>query len=131
MQQGVRLPSLSKQKEILAMLTKCSLRRGAAVNMETLAIYVQDLSSYELGDIAAVLEDIGKESPQDFKQLWPAVGVFLEALRARIRANRPSVDEEAAERWKSYLEAVKAEGTQEPDAEIEKRIAALNARMGL
>lgn len=68
------------------------------MNSETLAIYAQDLSNYELEDVAAVLDDIGTEKIEDFKQLWPAVGVFLDAIRGRIRANRPSLEREAIDR---------------------------------
>lgn len=68
------------------------------MNQETLAIYAQDLSSYENDDIAAVLDAMGKEAPQDYKQLWPAIGTMLEAIRGRIRARKPSADREAIEK---------------------------------
>jgi hypothetical protein len=131
MQQGALSPSLQKQNEILALLTKCSLRRGAATNPETLAIYAQDLSSYDIDDVAAVLDDMGKEAPQDYKQLWPAIGTMLEAIRGRIRARRPTVEQEAADRWLRYIAAAKAEGTSEPDGEMLRRIESLNGKHNL
>ena len=101
------------------------------MNQETLAIYAQDLSSYELPYIEAVLDEMGKEAPQDFKQLWPAIGTMLEAIRGKIRANRPTAEQEAAERWKAYVAAAKAEGIEEPDAETLALIDKLNARLSL
>jgi hypothetical protein len=121
--------SLSKQKEILTLLTKCSLRRGAAVNPETLAIYAQDLSFYELSDIAEALEDLGLQPPQDFKQLWPAIGTILEVIRGQIRASRPSKDQRAQVQWKEHVARCKAEGSEELDVETKERIAALNAKL--
>lgn len=66
------------------------------MNQETLAIYAQDLSSYDIGAITEALELIGKESPQDFKQIWPAVGTIQEAIRGviRLRGDRRSIDAE-------------------------------------
>lgn len=124
-------PSLSKQKEILTLLTKCSLRRGAAVNPETLAIYAQDLSSYELEHIAAVLDEIGQEEPEDYKQLWPAIGTFLGAIRGRIRASRPTSEQVAKDKWDAYVKACAKEGIEAPDPEILARIAELNRKLGL
>lgn len=101
------------------------------MNQETLAIYAQDLSSYELEDIGAVLDDMGKEAPQDFKQLWPAIGTMLEALRGRIRTRRPSAEQLAKEAWDAYVEKCKAEAIEGPDPEIQALIAKLNARLSL
>ena len=91
--------SLSKQKEIIGMLTKLSLRRGSAMNQETLAIYAQDLSSYELSDIAAVLDHMGKQPPEEFKQLWPAVGTIIQAIETRVRekGSRGAIERENAQ----------------------------------
>lgn len=61
---------------------------------------------------------------------FPELAVIEAAVRESIRARKPPV-ETSADRWDRYLAAVKAEGHHEPDEEIEKRIAALNARMGM
>lgn len=112
----VRRPSLilNKQKEIVNLLLKCSMRKGSAVTAETFAIYAQDLSTYELGDIEAVLDEIGKEAPQDFKQLWPAVGTIIQAIEIKIRA-RKAASNDPGRRWLEYLEKFKAEGGQVTD----------------
>lgn len=81
---------------------------------ETFAIYAQDLSTYELGDIEAVLDEIGKEAPQDFKQLWPAVGTIIQAIEIKIRA-RKAASNDPGRRWLEYLEKFKAEGGQVTD----------------
>ena len=131
MQRQALSPSLLKQKEILSLLTKCSLRRGAPQNQESLAIYVQDLSSYSLEVIAPVLDKFGTDTPEEYKPLWPAVGVFLDLIRGHIRANRPSADQEAATRWLEYIAKCKAEGIEQPDAETLMRIEAMNDRFDL
>jgi hypothetical protein len=92
---------------------------------------VQDLSSYSLEVIAPVLDEIGKENPKDFKQLWPAVGTILDAIRGHIRANRPSAEQEAANRWLQYIDKCKEQGVERPDEETQTRIATLNEKFGL
>lgn len=131
MQQEELSPFLQKQNEILALLTRCSIRRGVPQNSASLAIYVQDLSSYSLDVIAPVLEKFGGEAPDDYKPLWPAVGVFLDLMRGHIRGSRPSVEQESAARWLNYIARCKAEGTEEPDADTLKQIEALNEKFGL
>jgi len=79
--------------------------------VEILAIYAQDLSTYELADIAEVLEEIGKEAPQDFKQLWPAVGTIIAAIEAKVKA-RKAASNDPGRRWLEYMEKWKAEGGQ-------------------
>lgn len=75
------------------------------MNPETLATYAQDLSLYELEPLAEAIDDIGKEAPKDFKQLWPAVGVFLEAVRGKVRSMRQS----SGDRWEEHVQRVKVE----------------------
>jgi hypothetical protein len=100
------------------------------VNPETLAIYVQDLSSYDLDAVAEALDGIGKEAPQDYKQLWPAIGIFLEAVRGAIRARKPPVPT-SAEKWDAYVKACIAEGVEAPDPEIAVKIEKLKQRISL
>ena len=78
---------------------------------EIFAIYAQDLSTYELSDIAAVLDEIGKEAPQDFKQLWPAVGTIIAAIEVKVKA-RKAASNDPGRRWLEYMEKWKAEGGQ-------------------
>lgn len=131
MQQHKPSPSLSKQKEIIKLLTNCGLRRNAPQNPESLVIYAQDLSNYDLDVIAVVLEKFGQDTPEDFKPIWPAVGVFLDLIRGHIRANRPTAEQASAKRWLEYIDKCKAEGTENPDEETLSRIAALNEKHSL
>lgn len=101
------------------------------MNQETLAIYAQDLSPYELDHIAAVLEAIGKEAPQDYKQLWPAIGIILDAVRGRIRASRPSAEQLAKDAWDAHVAKCRAEGLDAPDPELQALIDKLNLRISL
>lgn len=101
------------------------------MNPETLAIYAQDLSSYESEDVKAVLDDIGTEPPGDFKQLWPAIGTILEAVRGRIRSRRPTMEQQAADKWNHYVAACLAEGIEAPDPEIAAKIAKLNVKLAI
>ncbi len=78
-----------------------------------------------------MLDAIGREAPEDYKQLWPAIGTLDRAIREHIRARRPSVEQEAADRWLAYIAAAKAEGTTEPDGEMLRRIEALNGKHNL
>ena len=121
-------PSLSKQSEIVKLLTKCSLRKGAAATAETLIIYAQDLSTYELADVAAVLDEIGKEAPQDFKQLWPAVGTIIAAIEAKVRA-RKAASNDPGRRWLEYVEKFKAEGGEVTD--VGQMLCDVIAKVGL
>lgn len=123
-------PSLLKQKEILTLLTRCSIRRGSPQNSASLAIYVQDLSSYSLEVIEPVLETFGGEVPEEYKPLWPAVGVFTEMLRGHIRSSR-TPEPTSGEKWLQYVERCKSEGIEKPDDETLTRIEKLNGRFGL
>lgn len=91
---------------------------------------MQDLSNYSLDVIRPVLDRFGKEEPEDFKAVWPAVGVFIGMMRGQIRANREP-EPDAAERLRIYTERAKAEGLEAPDADMLKRIEDLNSRFGL
>ena len=128
MQQGKPSNSLSKQSEIVKMLGKCSMRKGSAVTVEILAIYAQDLSTYELADVAAVLDEIGKEAPQDFKQLWPAVGTIIAAIEAKVRA-RKAASNDPGRRWLEYVEKFKAEGGEVTD--VGQMLCDVIAKVGL
>lgn len=130
MQQQQLTPSLQKQTEILELLTKCSIRRGAPQNPAALAIYSQDLSSYGITEIREALEAIGAEAPEDFKAVWPAVGVFHSAIRARIRAKRKP-EPTGTERWDAYADEFWKNPPAPLDSELQAKIDALNEKFGL
>lgn len=127
-------PSLNKQTEIVKMLTHCSLRRGAPQNAASLFIYAQDLSTFELDVIAAVLEKFGAEVPEEYKPAWPAVGIFSEMIRSYLRSRRAT----AAAKEKAAADEVyraKAQREMEEDkanpAEWEAKINAAADRLKL
>jgi len=93
-----------------------------------LIIYAQDLSTYELADVAAVLDEIGKEAPQDFKQLWPAVGTIIAAIEAKVRA-RKAASNDPGRRWLEYVEKFKAEGGEVTD--VGQMLCDVIAKVGL
>lgn len=130
MQQEELSPFLRKQNEILALLTRCSIRRGAPQNSASLAIYVQDLSSYNLDVISPVLEKFGGEVPEDYNPLWPAVGVLTEMMRGYIRARR-SPEPTSGERWASHVDEYWKNPPAPLDAELQAKVDAMNEKFSL
>src|ERR1700733_4101451 len=130
-------PSLSKKSRISLLLTNFSLRRGAPVTAETLVIYAQDLSIYELDDIAEALDKFGQAVPEQFEPPFPCVGVFLRKVQSvasqRKRAERERLEElERAEKDRLYQEDLKAnpEKYAARDREIGEQVAAFKMRHG-
>lgn len=62
---------------------------------------------------------------------FPDIARILEAVRAVIRASRPSVEQAAASRWLEYIDKCKAEGIEKPDEETLAKINGLNSRFNL
>lgn len=123
-------PFLRKQKEILALLTRCSIRRGSPQDEASLAFYVQDLSIYSLEVIEPVLEKFGGEVPVEYKPLWPAVGVFTEMMRGRIRASR-APEPSSGERWAAHVDEFWKNPPAPLDAELQAKVDALNEKYEL
>lgn len=99
-------------------------------NPATLAIYAQDLSNYSIEVISAVLDAMGLESPAEYKQLWPAVGTILDAVRRHIYDNRP-LEPTSGDRWAAHVEDFWKEPPAPLDDEIQARVDALNEKFGL
>jgi hypothetical protein len=50
------------------------------VTPETLALYADDLSTFELDDIDEALERFGKAVPEQYEAAFPCIGVFLQKV---------------------------------------------------
>jgi hypothetical protein len=96
MQQHKPSPSLSKQTEIVKLLTRLSLSRRAAVNPETLAQDAADLSTYELDDIATGIEIVRRRGRSEGEAAYPEIHVIEEAIRGVKRGSneRRAIEEE-------------------------------------
>jgi hypothetical protein len=113
------------------MLTDCAYLRGAANDPQQLARYAVALAPYDVAVVQEMLTALGLSKRQEGEAALPDVGNMLERIRAIIRSRRPSPEEADSAKWLAYLEAAKAEGITEPDAEMLERIAALNEKHGL
>lgn len=89
-------PSLSKQSEIVKLLTKFSLRRQAAVNPETLALFASDLMHVELADLESALTELSNRPRRDGETAFPDLATVLETVRGvrRIRGEHKAIDAE-------------------------------------
>ena len=92
MQQRKPTPSLSGKSEILRALTMFSLRRQAAVNPETLALFSSDLSKYSLEDVEGGLAVLLGDVRRDGEAAFPELPRFVQAIR-KFREERASTAE--------------------------------------
>jgi hypothetical protein len=129
---------LSKRSEIVKLLTKFSLRRGAAVTPEILALYADDLSTFELDDIDEALERFGKATVEQFEAAFPCIGVFLAKVgsvaNTRKRAERERVEKlEEQERSRLAEEdfRLNPEKYLAQEREFQKKVDALNGKFGV
>lgn len=82
-------------------------------------------------DIETACKELGMKRRAEGETAFPDIATILEAVRGATRASRPTVEQEAADRWLQYIAAAKAEGTSEPDGEMLRRIEALNGKHNL
>ena len=122
-------PSLSKQSEIVKMLTKFSLRRQAAVNPETLALFAADLEHLELADLESALKELSLRPRRDGETAFPDLATVLEAVRY-VRAERSS--RRALEKENERIAHFHAHPEfYEADEEIKEKFHALAEKMDM
>lgn len=88
---------------------------------------MQDLSNFDLDDVAAVLDIFGRAVPEEYKPLWPAVGVFLAEVETLVRRRRHLEAESARTKDREEKEASIRRENEELHAnpeELERVIAA-------
>jgi hypothetical protein len=99
-----------------------------------MAIYAEDLSICDPRDLEEVLDIFGRRAPEDYRQLWPAVGTFLQMVEELQKSRRPDPSVAAGVRWMAYLEAVRAEKVlapaEEPTDALEQVLKADNPHYG-
>lgn len=84
-----------------------------------------------MSDIAEAIELLRKQGRPDGESAYPEINVFLEAVRGVIRARKPSVEQEAADKWNKYLAKCRAAGIDEPDELLLAKISRLNEKFSL
>lgn len=125
-------PSLNKRTEIVKMLTNLSLRRQAAADPRTLALFAADLEHLELADIETATKELSSGARRDGETAFPDLGTILEAVKSVVRTRKSQNREsEASLRWLEHIERCKAEEMGKPDAEMLAKIEALNRKMGI
>jgi hypothetical protein len=122
---------LSKHSRIVRLLSVFGIRRQAKLDTEDYLVFATDLESYELTDIETALNLLSSKPRAEGQTAFPESIVIQEAVRGVIRSRRPSVEQEAADRWLDYIAKAKAEGVTEPDQEMLARIEALNGKYDL
>jgi hypothetical protein len=138
LQPSTHSPSLLKRKEILMLLTKFSLRRGAPVTPETLALYTEDLSNFELNDIADALEKFGTAVPEQYEAAFPCIGVFIRKVTS-VENRRKRAEQEAKERAEEQEKQrrdeedrrLNPEKYEAAERDFQERLAGLKKRYGV
>lgn len=132
-QNQLSTPSTQTAKEdaIETLLAMLSVARQANAKKPEFDLYTPFLMAYELKHIKTAIERLSLTPRAEGETAFPALGTVLEAVRAVVRATRPSVEQEATDKWLAYLEKCKAEGVEQPDEEMLDTIASLNSKFGL
>lgn len=103
----------SKAAAIKIALGKMAIRRQAQIGEAEFAVYSEDLMSYELDDIAGVLDELGKSVREEGETAFPSIGTILKkvrrivAMRKQDEQRRKEKDEQ--ESWRRVWEAERAE----------------------
>jgi hypothetical protein len=137
-QQQALSPYLERRTEILAELTKFSLRRMAAVNTETLALFTEDLAIYEPADVAEALDKFGKSIPGQYEAAFPCVGVFIQKIESVVnqrkraeRERKEKLDEEEKARLREEEYRLDPERHAREEREFQEKVEALNKKLGI
>ena len=129
MQQRRPSQSLSVKSEILRALTLFSLRRSAAVNPETLALFSSDLSKYSLEDVEGGLAVILSDVRRDGEAAFPELPRFVQAIR-KFREDRASTAE--IRRINKEIEHYRAHPEEYiSDEETNEMVSALTAKFDM
>jgi hypothetical protein len=129
--QSMPQQELSKHSKIVRLLSVFGIRRQAKLDTEDYLVFATDLESCDLTVIETALNLLSSKPRAEGQTAFPDVATILEAVRGVIRARRPTVEQEAADRWLRYIAAAKAEGVTEPDREILGQIETLNGKYNL
>jgi hypothetical protein len=108
------------------------------VTPEILALYADDLSTFELDDIGEALEKFGKAPIEQFEPPFPCIGVFLKkvesAVNARKRAERErkeKLEEEERVRLREEEYRLDPEKFAREEREHRERVEAFNKKHGI
>lgn len=99
-----------------------------------MAIYADDLSKHDIADVAAYLDQFGKAVPEEFKPLWPSVGVMDEAIRSFVSRRRHLAAVAAQDKRDAVYAATAKREMEEDKANPEawdRQIAAAAERLGM
>jgi hypothetical protein len=75
------LEDQSKRTMTKVLLAKLAIRRQAAISEDTYLVYSEDLSPYDIQDIAKALDMIGKKPRMEFETSFPEVGLILAEVK--------------------------------------------------
>lgn len=114
------------------LLTKCSLRRGAATNGPQLAVYSADLVHYDLDVVAEALDTLGRTERMEGEAALPDCPNLVRRVRDVIRGRRIEKDkfdrEQERINTRKHFEAHPEDYT--TPSEFKEMIAPLVAKFG-
>jgi hypothetical protein len=108
------------------------------VTPEILALYADDLSTFELDDVEEALEVFGKAVPEQYEAPFPCIGVFLKTVESvvnrRKREERKRKEElEDQEKTRLHEEAYRLDPERyaREEREFQEKVMALNTKLGI